>query len=569
MNHPLRSTAALRASGPASFDWAFMLPLLGLLLVLFIRFSHGLDVTDEMQYYGQILALVKSGRLFSTDLFVQQLVYLLFYPLFKAHHLVFGEVGLVLFGRLVLSLLLLALYVVARKALLGLGASRWPAGLAALALTYAVPYHGIFALSYNTVSQAGWVLFLLWCMAPREVPAWRWVALIVVVGFAHPVAAMAMAAVLAVYVLRQFDTLAWRSWLLAALAGLLFSLVVLFSFTSWRELSRALAFSSGFGVGGLALLADKKALGAIFAYGVAMLFLSRALPRMSRPWGWGVGVPLMLLILLLGRELVRGEWSYGYSVPIVQVVGGIAVGSVVLVCLRPSIAVRSLRALVLVSLVHFLVLVCTSSNGLAQGLGALMVLIPLTCALVSSQGEGSRPWLATALSLMVVLLASLHWSKAPYRDLPWYRLDRSVDDVAAFRYIKISSANFDLLSTYRQSVGPAMAGRSALIAGEVPVLYFALGVHPHTCMLFMHSTGGAESANALSSCLDERRPEVILDVTHQGNQASTVLQHIIRAQLERLGMTCQPGSLFDHRIHANHDAPKVAYQLCVAATYDG
>lgn len=569
MNQLLPCSTALRANGPASFDWAFVLPLLGLLLVLFIRCGHGLDVTDEMQYYGQILALVESGRLFSTDLFVQQLVYLLFYPLFKAHHLVFGEVGLVLFGRLVLSSLLVALFLGARKALLSLGASRWPAALAAFAVTFAVPFHGIFALSYNTVSQAGWVLFVLWCMAHREVPAWRWVTLIVVVGFAHPVAAMAMAAVLAVILLRQGETLAWRCWVFAALGGLILSLAVLFTFTSWRELSRALTFSSGFGVGGLALFANKVALGSIFAYGVVMLTLSRTLPRMPRTWGWVAGAPLMLLMLWVGRKLVRGDWSYGYLVPIVQVAGAIAVGCVVLVCLRPGIAVRPLRALVLVSLVHFLVLVGTSSNGLAQGLGALMVLIPLACALVAAQGEGRRPWLATALSLMVLLLASLHWSKAPYRDWPWYRLDRSFDDVVAFRHIKVSSPSFDLLTAYRQSVGPAMAGRSALIASERPGLYFALGVRPQTCMLYMHSTGGAASAKALYSCLDERRPEVILDVTPQGEQASTALQHIIRAQIERLGMTCRSGSLFDHRIHAGHEALKVPLKLCVAATYDG
>lgn len=563
MNKESLSSAALRANGPDAFDRAFVLPLLGLVAVLFIRCWHGLDVTDEMQYYGQILALVESGRLFSTDLFVQQLVYLPFYPFFKAHHLLFGEVGLVLFGRLALSLLLLALYVGARKALLSLGASRWLAGLAAFTVTFAVPFHGIFALSYNTVSQAGWVLFILWCMAPRAVPAWRWIALLVFVGFAHPVAAIAMVAVLLVWLPKQPEPIEWRHWMVAALCGSVFSVCLLFGFTSWSDLSRALVFSGGFGAGGGALFSDKMALGSILVYALVMLSLCWAVPRMPRRWGWIAGIPLILFMLWVGRRLVRETWSYGYTVPIAQFAGLIAIGCMVLACLRPAASAAGLRALILVSLVHFLVLVGTSSNGLAQGLGALMVLIPLACALVSPQEEAGRPWMAITCSVLVLLLASIHWSKAPYRDWPWYRLNRSFDDVAAFRYLKVSSPNFDLLDSYRQAVGFALAGRQALIASERPGLYFALRAHPQTCMLYMHSAGGSVSAQALSSCLDERRPEVILEIGGQGEQVMSPLQHIIRAQIERLRMTCRQGRLPDHWIHAMHGAPDVRYQLCI------
>lgn len=565
MNKESLSPAALRANGPDAFDRAFVLPLLGLVAVLFIRCWRGLDVTDEMQYYGQMLALVESGRLFSTDLFVQQLVYLPFYPLFKAHHLLFGEVGLVLFGRLVLSLLLLGLYVCARKALLSLGASRWPAGLAAFAVTFAVPFHGIFALSYNTVSQAGWVLFILWCMAPRAVPVWRWIALLVFVGFAHPVAAVAMVAVLMAWLAKQPGPIEWRHWAVAALCGIVFSVCLLLSFTSWSDLSRALVFSGGFGAGGGALFTDKLALCSILAYALVMLSLCWAVPRMSCRWGWIAGIPLILFMLWVGRRLVRETWSYGYTIPIAQFAGLIAIGCVVLACLRPAASTAALRTLIIVSLVHLLVLIGTSSNGLAQGLGALMALIPLACALVSPQEEARRPWMAITCSFLVLLLASIHWSKAPYRDWSWYRLDRSFDDVQAFRYLKVSSPNFDLLDSYRQAVGLAMKGRKALIASEIPGLYFALGAHPQTCMLYMHSAGGAASAQALSSCLDERSPELILEVGGQGAQTSSRLHHIIRAQIERLGMTCRQGSLPDHWIHAMHGAPDVPHRLCVVA----
>jgi hypothetical protein len=550
-------------------DRAFWLPLLGLMAVLAIRCWRGLDITDEMQYYGQILGLVESGRLFSSDLFVQQLVYLLFYPVFKAYHLVFGEVALVLFGRVVLALLLIGLYVCVRMELLRLGAAKWQAGLAAFAVTFAVPFHGIFALSYNTVSQAGWVLFILWCMAPRAVPPLRWTALLVVVGFAHPVAAIVMAAVLAVLLLVQGGRIEWRRWAIAVLGGLVFSVGVLLSFTSWADLSRALVFSSGFGAGGATLFQDPTSLYSVLAYVSAMLLLSWGVPRMPWRWGWVVGVPLVAFMLWGGCRLVSEAWSYGYTVPIVQFAGLLAIAFVVLACLRPAASASALRALILISLVHAMALVGTSSNGLAQGLGALMTVTPLACALVSPQVPRGRPWMAVTMSILVSLLAVLHWTKTPYRDWPWYRLDHSLDDIAVFRYLKVSSPNFDLLDSYRQAVGPAMAGRPALIASQRPGLYFALGAHPQTCMLYMHSAGGAASAQALSSCLGKRQPQVILEVQDSGSQVESSLWRIIREQIEQRGMSCRQGSLPEHWIHAAPGAPEVGYRLCAVSAPGG
>ena len=554
-----------RSNGPDPIDWARVLPLMGLLAVLFIRCWRGLDITDEMQYYGQILGLMESGRLFSSDLFVQQLVYLLFYPAFKLHHHVFGELGLVLFGRVVLALLLLALYASVRWELLKLGSGRWPAGIAAFAVTFAVPFHGIFALSYNTVSQIGWVLFVLWCMAPRAVSPWRWTALLVLVGFAHPVAAVAMVVALAVLLLSRPGEVEWRRWVAAALCGLMFSVALLFSFTSWADLSRALVFSGGFGAGGGALFADKTAFCSLLAYMSVMVLLSWGLPRMPKQWGWVAGVPLIVLMIWSGRRLVRDVWSYGYTVPIAQFAGLIAVGCVLLACLRPVASAAAMRSLLLVSLVHLLVLVGTSSNGLAQGLGAFMVLVPLVCALVSPQVSRGRPWLAITTSTLVLLLATIHWSKAPYRDWPWYRLERSLDDVAAFRHLKVSTPNFDLLSSYREAVGLEMAGKAALIASERPGLYFALGARPQTCMLYMHSTGGTASTQALSSCLRQRQPEVILEVLEGGMWGQSSLADVIRVQIERRDMTCREGSLTNHWIHATPGSPDVAYRLCAVS----
>src|SRR5262245_16940690 len=71
-----------------------------LVLRVFIR----LDFTDEMQYYGQISGLVRTGKFFHDDLFLQQLGYLFLLPFFKLHAVAFPDQSyLILFGRLLLA----------------------------------------------------------------------------------------------------------------------------------------------------------------------------------------------------------------------------------------------------------------------------------------------------------------------------------------------------------------------------------------------------------------------------------------------------------------------------------
>lgn len=124
-------------NGPATTRGKFSAPAFlaasaVLSLIFFIRTTRGLDLTDEMQYYGEIRGLIETGRLFSNDLFIQQSVYILLYPLFYLYHLTFGLDGLVLFGRLLMSILTASVFAYAYRKLLALEFSRSIASLTAL-----------------------------------------------------------------------------------------------------------------------------------------------------------------------------------------------------------------------------------------------------------------------------------------------------------------------------------------------------------------------------------------------------------------------------------------------------
>ena len=220
-----------------------------LLLILFIRVTRGLDLTDEMQYYGEIKGLIESGKLFSNDLFIQQTVYILFYPLFYLFHLAFGLEGFVFFGRLLMSLLSIMVFLSAYRKLLWFKFSPVVASLTALSITFAIPYHGIFAPSYNTISQILWIVFLLRFFEWKRSSAISWGILPITTAFAHPTSAVTMSLLIFVRLLveRQFKQVV--PLLLVFLGGALIAAPTSFYFASPQEYLAALTFSSGYGVG--------------------------------------------------------------------------------------------------------------------------------------------------------------------------------------------------------------------------------------------------------------------------------------------------------------------------------
>lgn len=525
--------------------------ILLLLVSLVVRCTHGLDLSDEMQYYGQIAALTAKGRLFETDLFIQQLVYLPFYPLFKLHAALFEQAGLVLFGRLLLAACLLALFVYSRQRMRALGGGYVETGVAALALTFAAGYHGIFAISYNTISQLGWVLFLLWFV---EWPAgywWRWATLVVLTGLAHPAAAVLMGVLLTARLIierRWRDLLAWLAW--AVLMSCL-ALGLLFAFTAWQDVWQSLVFSKGFAVGS-SLLADPSQWRAACVF-LALLFVLNLLPVrwLARwPWSW---IWCLVAVLVIRSLLIRHPDS-GYTGNVVRMTAGLLV--VALARWRAGLdphdasAARRMRWLSWGIAAHFLTLVITSSNGLGQGTGAMLVALPLLLGLTPAasvsgsrlgptSGKG-RPSGAIVAGLLL-LLSLVLWSVGPYRDSRWYQPASQVSTVPAFRYIWTSPAHVNWLNAFQQRLAEPLHGQDVLIVSEKPALYFALGAVPQTCMLYMHSTGAPAAADVLNTCLARRHPAFVLYVQPDGAEDGRVgpVQKLSADFAQARGLHCQ------------------------------
>jgi hypothetical protein len=491
-----------------------------LLLVLYFRVTRGLDLTDEMQYYGEIKGLIKSGRLFSNDLFVQQTVYILFLPIFKAYHYFFEFEYFVFFGRMLLAALSIFIFVYAYIKLKKLGPDVLTSASMALALTFAIPYHGVFALSYNTVSQAMWVIFLIRFFEWSKNRCFVWALIFAVAAFAHPTSALTMAALVFSRLLLEQDFRTFFRLVLISIVIAAISISTALLFAKPSEYISSLVFSSGFGVGEV-FFSDLIGFTVLLSMGLMFAVGSYISQRLS----------LALLTNLLMMSCVMF-----WAMLMVGVVGSFSyrtAGLLSLLCsIAYSIAIKrgvnsssdqyentntnTNTKWLLTALILFAATIgITSGNGIGQATGAFMIGLPLLVAITASDRLGVESKVDSfkklGLLLLVPSLFITHWIKHPYRDDSVWFSNYSVDSVEEFKYIQVSEKRAEFLADIRQQFSQSVNSKKTLIIGGVPALYFVLKATPETCMFFMHSLTTDKSEIEFRKCMASKEPEVVLD----------------------------------------------------------
>jgi hypothetical protein len=281
----------------------------------------GLDFTDEMQYYGEIEGLVRTGKFFQDDLFLQQLGYVFVWPFFKLHALLFPDLDfLILFGRLLLLTAYGATGAMFWRATGKLGGFTLCQKLAALSVFLAwVPFQ-LFAFSYNTTSYLLIVaLVSVWVRREAE-PFSRYPAvtgvLLTMLAYTYPPAGFT-------FILVAVIEAAWRlgrrpavNLLLATvLGGATVGLIMraIHGADFFPDLFTAIAFTKAFGVG-LAIRRPDNLGGWVTSLVLGGIFLWRL--RRGRPFEhpWGADSPPLLRWAALCLVIAGGGALLGLSI---------------------------------------------------------------------------------------------------------------------------------------------------------------------------------------------------------------------------------------------------------------
>lgn len=118
-------------------------------ILLIFRIFLGVELTDESQYAAQAIQPLNGGSFFQFDLFIQQFIYIIFYPVTRLYYHLYGSEGIILFFRFCYLLLTILssflLFITCRKIL------TWQtAFFCSVSLFSFIPF-SVPAISYNTI----------------------------------------------------------------------------------------------------------------------------------------------------------------------------------------------------------------------------------------------------------------------------------------------------------------------------------------------------------------------------------------------------------------------------------
>ena len=485
----------------------FALPLTVTIFTCYvvIRITHGLGLSDEGQYYGQIKGLLESGQLFSNDLFIQQIVYLIFYPIFKVYQYFFRFDGIVFFSRLILGLASLAVFFFAYKKYLSLSIGSTESCILALLIALAVCPNGLFAISYNSVSQVIWILFALGFMQWKNTSIALFASVIVLMSIAHPPSAFAIGILIVVRLLLERNWKTLGPVFLWTLTGSLALALYLSFFTNFDQALQSVKFSKGVGVGEFFSSSfDQIILIGIVSVFVIIYLCQSHLKNFSRGLGilfiafMTIAVFISAWGFLIGSNSLR---SYLLSASVVAYLY-----FWILTNLDTKISknlTRKINWSILACLVHASVLGMTSGNGLKAGTAGFIVGIPILFGFLSvttlknkSNQDEKRVFVSqiVGMSLLVGFFVSQSLMY-PYRDDKWWKAGVSLDEFPEFWSIRVTSERAEYLRELQRRFGPVTKDRRTLFISEVPMLYTFLDAKAETCMLYMHSIPpGSEDA---------------------------------------------------------------------------
>ena len=479
----------------------------GLLAVgwLVLHVFVGLDFTDEMQYYGEITSLVRTGKFFQDDLFVQQLGYLWVWPFFKLHALAFPDHAyLIVFARL--------LFVIAYAAV---GAWFWRATtlsggfspaqkLTGLAVFFAwVPFQ-LFAFSYNTFAYLSIVALLATWLAREQLGLRRYAVitagLLTVLTYSYPPAGLVLIAVAVVEAWRRTGRATALRLLgfTAAAGGTVLALILLRHGKAFiDDLVVSARFSGGFSGGQMFRNPLHIVAWCIVALGggllVARLCAQAPVPVTTAETGTARTAHSALIIATLVVLLLFGvRWATGFVAPFWFVGLLLALATAV----RPGDP-RAVADLSAVGLLLGLLFAISGGDGMINfgtGSAAALPFLALYCARhLDTRAPALPSWLRAAAVPLVAIMLLLNGAFHPYREQRGFAGFRPVRGVPAFAGIWTSPTKIETIETFGRLCPPgSLRGKRLLVAGPHGWLYFTTGAEPATCMFFMHFTADAD-----------------------------------------------------------------------------
>jgi hypothetical protein len=453
----------------------------------------GLDFTDELQYYGQILSLLNHEKLFAEDLFIQQIVYIFYLPLFKLFQWLNPDLnGLVLFGRCCLFFTITINILLIRKLLSSFNRASIHFACTFICIAMA---DKIFAVSYGSLALILSTLIIALYLSQNHFTKKNLFAsfLCVLLCFCHPSFGICLTCVwVTLNFLDNEKGLMYFLGGFSVFSSLIFGLLLYTSYLDLVDFIKAIKFSSQYNNGNiLNITHDMQTLSVYWLLSttistltyfknIANLNLKHFLEHKSFP----------LLTFTISVSFILYFWN---SFSLLQNYIFYYISILVSLNLSPTDPKRNSLFLKIHWAGTFTgtILAITTSNGLEAFSQGVVIFSPFLLLLLVDQIKISTPFFARAglIFTVCVLLVSVTWAvRHPYRDQRLTNLTHELEFGSIFSGLKVSQTKKTTiiwLSEILNGLG-IEDGESALVVGGHPWIYFGSSLKPRTPVTFMH-----------------------------------------------------------------------------------
>jgi len=498
-----------------------------LIFILYLNCVNGIDLTDEIQYYLQLKSLLETGELFINDLFFQQTIYVLFYPIFLLSKSFFGYEAFFLSGRVIFSLVLFLVFVVNYRILKRYGLSDINSSITSLSMSLAIPAMGIYAISYNSFTQIIWTLFLVqfFCWSKNQSKIIYTLPLFAL--FSNPFAAGSMLALICTRLLVNKEFKQLLKALFIQILGFMFCLFLLLEFSSFKSLLDSIHFSFQFSIGSAFFSSIKQIL---VVLSIPLIYVILGFIKKNK-----IVLDSLFLITIATSIIVITTYGFlGYEQnKLIRTCALIAI--MILIHIRTEkifvdIEIKERVTWLYISIITFCSFsLISSSNGLNQIFGPVLISIPLLIGLwvnlqVRESSLSNLAFLGRSNILIFPLVIILNSSLEGYREEGWIKTNQEILGVPEFKFLFTSMERKDFINTNLQEFGQDLNNKKALIISNKPALYFITGSVPETCMIFLRESEHISKITPFARCMKSKNPELIITVSE--NQESEITSTI-------------------------------------------
>ena len=492
----------------------YLVPFFLLTATLASRIFFGIDFGDEFQHYLQLKSITQSSNLFLNDLFFQQLVYLITYPITKIYVGIFGYESLFLFGRILHAVITLTFFLTILRILIKANYFLIYAYIIAISVSLAAVVVGVFSINYNSMTFLFYALFMIQFLIWDKKSSLILFTPICCV-LTNPLISIVMFALIWLRLYKENENKLLRNGFIIQCFCLVALACLVYLVTDHKTILDSIEFTKSFNIGTALIGSGNQLLVILMSVSFGLVISKFSKKNLD-------GIILILFINLLFFFIVF-ELNNPLDYKLFKTQSIIALGVALFyktyffISKEDKINIRWFFVATFLSCIAFSI---SSSNGLNQTFVPLLISI-IILFLSSSYKEVTKTTIF--ISLLFPFFLFSYTLVDGYRDKGALFNNNLIEGVPELNYIRTTSEKKNYIELINREFS-FLKGKKLTIIGNTPINYIITGSIPETCMIFLRDNEVLKSLKPLRECLNKKNPQYVLTFLEENKISKSKLR---------------------------------------------